>query len=577
MNSKEKAKFSRKWHNIKWKQVSLFVADVQKRIALAKRSDDLRGMYKLQNELLKSFEGRAMAVRHVTTINRGKNTPGIDNVIYTKAYEKYKAISDLKATLDNIKKYRAKPVKRKYIPKPHSEDLRPLGIPVIYDRCLQGLYKLILDPVVEETSDETSYGYRKGRSAADAINRIFHILRQSGKRTRWSYWVWDADIEKCFDEICHKFLLGKLKDGFVESIVPFKQWLEAGIIDKGVLIKSNKGVPQGGVISPLLCNLALNGMLDLVRPHRHRPNTSANIKQIGRHLVRYADDFILTARTKEEVKELIPIIKEFLDIRGLKISEKKSKIVHINEGFEFLSWDIKNRPFRYNKNKRSASGFQTDKVLVIKPTKNSIKKIRANIRKVLLKTRRLPFGATIKELNPVLRGWCNYYRHQEQGQIAIQSIGHYVTKTVIRFLRKKHPTRSLKWLLARFRHSSKTRTWIFSTKEGARLQDCSELTTKRHYKQLEGKKNPYVDREYFQERKSIMYLDGLYEKVLKRYKGCCGLCEEKFENDDVIEMHHIKPQKSGGENRVNNLMPLHETCHHSITYGRLRKSQKFHK
>lgn len=318
-------------------------------------------------------------------------------------------------------------------------------------------------------------------------------------------------------------------------------------------------------------------MLDVIRPHRTRPNTVANIKQIGRHLVRYADDFILTARTREELEILIPLIKEFLDLRGLKISEKKSRIVYIDEGFEFLSWDIKNRTFRYNKNKRSDTGFQTDKVLVIKPTKNSIKRIRTNIRNVLDKTRRLPFVATIKELNPVLRGWCNYYRYQEQGQKAIQSVGHYVTRTVIRFLRKKYPTRSLKWILERFRHSSETRTWIFGTKEGARLQDCSELTTKRHYKQLEGKKNPYVDIEYFQERKSIMYLDGLYDKVLKRYKGRCGLCEEKFEIDDVIEMHHIKPRKYGGENRVKNLMPLHETCHHSITYGRLRKSQKFHK
>lgn len=578
MNTKSKTKYNLRWHNIKWKQINEYVAEIQKKIALAKRAENLPLMYDFQDQLLKSFEGRAMAVRKATTLNRGKRSPGIDDVIITKAYEKYKAISGLKYTLENMKRYRAQPVKRTYIPKPHSDTLRPLGIPVMADRCLQCLFLLILDPVVEEVSDETSYAYRKWRATWDAINRVFHIFSQRGKRTRWSEWVWDADIENFFGEVSHKFLLDTLKSGFVQDIRPFKQWLEADVIDKGVRLKVTKGFPQGGVISPVLSNIALNGMLDVIRPHRHRPNTMANIKQQGRHLVRYADDFLNTSRTKEELeKETNPLLIDFLAKRGLKISEKKSKIVHIDEGFEFLGWEIRNRPFRYDKNKGSDSDVQTEKVLVIRPTRASLNRIREKIRSVLKKTRGLPFGATISELNPVLRGWCNYYRHQEQGQIAIQNIGHYVVKTIFRFLRKKHPTRSNKWILQRYRYSSKTRTWIFGTSDGARLQDCSELTTKRHRKQLEGKRNPYVDTEYFMERKTTMSLDGLYEKVLKKYKGSCGLCLGKFEENDVIEMHHIKPRKNGGLSKVNNLMPLHQTCHHSITYGRLRKSPKFHK
>jgi len=207
-----------------------------------------------------------------------------------------------------------------------------------------------------------------------------------------------------------------------------------------------------------------------------------------------------------------------------------------------------------------------------------VKRIRASVRNILEKHRRAPFGAIIKALNPVLRGWCNYYRHEEQGQIAIQKVGHYVMRTVLRFLVKRHKNRPLSWIIKKYRYSSDTRTWIFGTAEGSRLVDCSELTLKRHKKQLELNKNPYVDIEYFKERRSMLLLDGLYDKVLKKYQDSCAFCNEKFEPDDAIEFHHIKPVRKNGKSTVKNLMPLHQTCHHAITYGRLNStSPKYHK
>jgi RNA-directed DNA polymerase len=577
MKIKDKKRYSQRWHNLQWNKITKYVEVLQKEIALAKRSRKTSKMYASQDKLLRSFQGRALAVRRATALNKGKTTAGIDGVLYTKAYEKYAAISELKTLLE-MKNYKADPVIRVYIPKPNTDKWRPLGIPTMRDRCYQALHHLILDPVVEEKSDLTSYGFRRNRSTADAINRIYHILRQNGGRKRWSYWVWDADIEKCFDEISHEFLLKTLAKGHVWDTKPYEQWLKAGVKDKGVIIYPEKGTPQGGIISPLLCNVALNGLDKIIRPYKNRPNSVQDKKHIGRHFVRYADDFIITSRTREDLESIISKVKAFLLKRGLQISEEKTRIVHIDEGFEFLSWEIKNRRFRYDLNKRSETGIQSEKVLVIRPTTQSVKRIRASVRNILEKHRRAPFGAIIKALNPVLRGWCNYYRHEEQGQIAIQKVGHYVMRTVLRFLVKRHKNRPLSWIIKKYRYSSDTRTWIFGTAEGSRLVDCSELTLKRHKKQLELNKNPYVDIEYFKERRSMLLLDGLYDKVLKKYQDSCAFCNEKFEPDDAIEFHHIKPVRKNGKSTVKNLMPLHQTCHHAITYGRLNStSPKYHK
>lgn len=579
MKLKDKKRYSQRWHNINWTKINMYVEKLQKNIALAKRGRQTSKMFVMQDELLKSFEGRALAVRQATTLNKGKTTAGVDGVLYSKAYEKYAAIAELKMLLELGKRYKADHILRVYIPKANSGKLRPLGIPTMRDRCFQSLHRLALDPVVEEISDPTSFGYRKGRSTADTINRIYHVFRQNAGKPRWSYWLWDADIENCFGEISHEFLLTKLTKGLVKDTTPYKEWLKAGIREKGVITSPTKGTPQGGVISPILCNLALNGIEKIIRPHKNRPNSAADKKHIGRHLVRYADDFIITSRTKEDLLVVIPQIEKFLSKRGLKVSKEKSKIAHIEEGFEFLSWEIRNRPFKYNLNKRSETGTQTSKVLVIRPTPQAMKRIRSSVREVLQKSKRAPFGVIIKNLNPILRGWCNYYRHEEQGQPSIQKLGHYVMRTMLRFLAKRHKRRSLSWIIKTYVHSSKTRTWIFGTPEGARLQDCSELTLKRHSKQLELNKNPYVDLEYFKNRRSLLHLDGLYEKVLKKYDDSCGYCNGKFEESDVIEMHHLKPVKDGGSNTVRNLMPLHQACHHAVTYGRLntKTTSKYHK
>ena len=313
-----------------------------------------------------SFEGRAFAVRQIV-INDGKNTPGLDKIVWNSPSAKFQAIQQLiEILVQKSGKYQAGPIRRIWIYKDQSDELRPLGIPNIIDRGLQALTLLCLDPVVEEMSDTHSYGFRKYRSTSDAIQRIRTLLdKKSGPR-----YIWNVDIEKCFDKISHEFLEKEIESMLCPKAYEyFLKWLKAPIIEKGSKTFPREGIPQGVIISPLSCNIALNGLENAVRDGLPSPNSTEGQRISGSWVIRYADDFIVTCSCEERlIKEHIPRVISFLSKRGLNFSEKKSKIFNLeNEGFLFLGWDIS---LKKRDPKRNQFKFNGGKVLIIKPSKS---------------------------------------------------------------------------------------------------------------------------------------------------------------------------------------------------------------
>lgn len=314
-----------RYNDINWLKCHQKIAKIQQKILEAFRKDDHKLVYKLQETLVSTFEARAIAVRKVTS-NPGKNTPGMDKKILEGTEEKMMMINDLK----KLNQYKAQPVRRVLIPKANGK-MRPLGIPTIKDRCVQALYHLALDPIAELKADARSYGFRKYRSTQD----VQKYLRQAlalGNRARW---ILDADIKGFFDNISHKWIMNNIPMN--KRIL--EQWLKAGHIASGKLFESISGVPQGGIISPTIANMVLDGLEKLIEDFSKKLEKERN-KKLGKsvkspkiNFVRYADDFVVTSVRREYLVELIKVLDEFLKTRGVELNLEKTKIYHIKDGF----------------------------------------------------------------------------------------------------------------------------------------------------------------------------------------------------------------------------------------------------
>ena len=318
------------WKSIDWKKAEAEVNRLQARIAKATQEKKWNTVKRLQYLLTHSYHAKALAVRKVTT-NKGKNTPGMDRELWSTPASKMRGVLTLTDT-----GYKAKPLRRVYIEKKGKKAKRPLGIPCMYDRAMQALYALALDPVSETTADTKSFGFRKGRCAQDACEYIFTALSRSFS----PQWVLEGDIIGCFDHISHDWLIEHIP--MDKSVL--KQFLKAGFVFQRELFPTDEGTPQGGVISPILANMALDGMQKVLsdRFHTNRlGNVDFRFKNAHKvNLVRYADDFIVTAATKEIAEEAKEIIRDFLQTRGLELSEEKTVITHIDDGFDMLGLDI---------------------------------------------------------------------------------------------------------------------------------------------------------------------------------------------------------------------------------------------
>ncbi|MDO9565320.1 MAG: group II intron reverse transcriptase/maturase [Candidatus Desulfaltia sp.] len=470
---KDKNTLTAQWETIAWTQVQKDVNKLQTRIAKATVKGDKNKVKRLQYLLTHSFYAKAYAVKKVTS-NKGKNTSGVDKKLWSTSASKMKAVLTL-----TDKHYRAKPLRRVFIEKKGKNKKRPLGIPTMYDRAMQTLYSLALEPVAETTGDHISFGFRKGRSAKDACEQIFCLLARKCSPT----WILEGDIKGCFDNINHDWLLENIP---MDKRI-MKRFLKSGFVYKGNLFPTDTGSPQGGAISSLYANMTLDGLEKLIQDKYHR-NSKGTIENHYRaktkvNLVRYADDFIITANTKELAEELKETVSEFLKIRGLLLSEEKTMITHIDDGFDFLGWT-----FRKFKDK-----------LIVKPSKNSIKTLIRKCSTIILKEgKAVSQSELIRRLNQVIKGWSNYHRHAVASQ-AFSYINNTIYLLLQQWAKHRHPNKNKWWRSNKYWHEKNGKRWLFMSDDYS-LINLRRIKIIRHPK-LQISKNPFIHEAYFVKRK----------------------------------------------------------------------------
>lgn len=421
------------WQSIDWKSVEAHVLKLQMRIAKAVKEGKHSKAKALQWILTHSRSAKLLAVKRVY-LSKGSKTPGVDGVIWNTDARRMTAVEQL-----SRKGYRAKPLRRIYIPKKNGK-LRPLGIPCMVDRAQQALHLLALAPIAETVADPNSYGFRPNRSTADAIAQCFKCLcfKHSG------CWVLEGDIKACFDKIGHEWLIQNIQ---IDKRM-LKQWLNSGYIDKGVFYRTAEGTPQGGVISPTLMLVTLAGLEKLVKESASKTGDRVNF--IG-----YADDFVITATSKDVLaKEIKPRLIEFLEERGLTLSEEKTQITHIDDGFHFLGFNL----MKY-KGK-----------LLIKPSKDNVLSFVGNLRKLIKQHATLPVNDLIKLLNPKLQGWANYYRHCVAKRTFCY-LSHQIFWLLWRWSVRRHPTKSKDWVRRKY-FMNRTGGWQFHGWQKIANMDC---------------------------------------------------------------------------------------------------------
>ena len=529
------AALERQWKSIDWKKAETEVNRLQARIAKAAREKKGNTVRRLQYLLTHSYYAKALAVRKVTT-NKGKKTPGVDGALWSTPAAKMRGVLTL-----TDKGYKAKPLRRVFIEKKGKKAKRPLGIPCMYDRATQALYALALDPVSETTADTKSFGFRKGRCAQDACEYIFTALSRSFS----PQWVLEGDIKGCFDHISHDWLIQHIP--MDKSVL--KQFLKAGFVFQRELFPTDEGTPQGGVISPILANMALDGMQKALGERfdlSAKGEVSAFVHNKSKvNLVRYADDFIVTAATKEIAEEAKEIIRDFLQTRGLELSEEKTVITHIDDGFDMLGWT-----FRKFKGK-----------LIVKPSKKSIKALNASLHETVLERGKAWKQADlIRVLNRQLRGWANY--HQSVcAKDAFSRADHILYEMLWRWAKRRHPKKNRRWITANYWHSKGMRNWVFST-ETAELMRLGEVPIIRHTK-VRMDANPYLDTEYFTDCKfqqGMKRLSGRFKKVWRNQNGCCYHCGQPMDISNEREIIYKIPKSMGGKDDVLNMAYVHKHC-----------------
>ncbi len=470
------------WPSIDWKKVRRGVKSLQTRIVKAVKAKHFHKAKALIHLLTHSFYGKLLAILRVTT-NQGSKTCGVDKVLWDTPESKWKAIEHL-----SIKGYRAKPLKRKSIPKKNGK-LRHLGIPTMRDRAVQALFKLGLEPIAETTADLNSYGFRPKRSCADAIEQCHNVL---GKRSS-AEWIFEADIKGCFDNISHQWILQQIP--LNKKVLT--QWLKAGYLDKKRWFPTVSGTPQGGIISPTIANMVLDGLEKEINlkacPTQYRNGIRYNPLKV--HFVRYADDFIVTCANRDYLEnEIKPLVSKFLAQRGLELSQEKSKITHINDGFDFLGFNIR----KYK-----------DKCLT-KPKKDSVKSIYTSIRECVTANKTVTIRRLILLIKPKIKGWANFFRHAASKR-TFALLDNKMFTLLWRWAKRRHSNKSLHWIKAHYFKRSGKRNWVFMAtdrKQPIELPRFDATKIIRHNK-IKSQSNPYDKAwdEYFEKRACKRYAD----------------------------------------------------------------------
>lgn len=459
------------WNQIDWKKAEELVNRLQIRIVKATLEKKWRLVKRLQYLMTNSFYAKALAVKRVVT-NKGKNTPGIDGAVWKTNEEKVKAIRNLECQT-----YHAKPLRRVYIEKFGKKEKRPLGIPTMQDRAMQALQLLALEPVAETMADRISFGFRKYRSPEDAREYAFSVLSRKDS----PQWILEGDIKSCFDKISHQWMMENIPTD--KRIL--KEFMKCGYIEKGQLFPTSEGSPQGGVISPTYANMVLDGLEPMILDvyWRSKVKKTFNVKYNSHkvHVVRFADDFIVTSSDRETLEEIKLMIEDFLLERGLTLSKEKTVITHIDEGFDFLGWN-----FRKFKGK-----------LIIKPSHKSMRKITRKISSIFKDNQTAKQEDLIRKLNEVIIGWADYH-HSICAKKSYSAIDHRTWEMLWRWAKRRHPNKSKKWIVDKYWKTHRGRKWTFMSDKNILFLMMDMPIVRKG--QMALNKNPFLDKEYFELR-----------------------------------------------------------------------------
>jgi len=550
------------WHDLDWARIQQTVRKTQLKIAQATGEGNWRRVKRLQRLLTHSFYGRCLAVRRVTE-NRGRKTPGVDGETWGTPQAKLQAVG----RLSKKRGYRPKPLRRVWIPKPGKPEKRPLGIPTMLDRAMQALYLQALEPVIESTSDPKSYGFRPDRSTADAMVELFHLLSPQTAPV----WILEGDIKGFFDNINHEWLCRNVP---MDRTV-LRKWLKAGVIDRRQLMATEAGTPQGGIISPCLANATLNGLEAQLKCHLVQQMGKTKAQQAKVYVVRYADDFVVTAASKELLEdEVKPWVEQFLSVRGVALSREKTQTVHIHQGFDFLGWNFRKyvpkSPYRKAK-------------LLIKPSKKNVTAFYRKVGEIIKNSGALTQDALIGQLNPVLKGWAQYHSPVVAKQ-TFSKLDSLIFWRLWRWAKRRHSKKSADWIRKKYFRSIGGQNWVFAypykngkgERQFRRLYGLAETAIVRH-KRLPGEYQPYdAAHELKWEALRVQRMQhklryrGQILSIFRRQKGLCALCGHAISKETGWHDHHVIRRVDGGPDTLSNRVLLHPNCH-ALVHSRREK------
>jgi RNA-directed DNA polymerase len=535
------------WHSIDWRKVWQTVRRLQARIVKAVAEGRWNKVKALVYLLTHSYSGRALAILRVVS-NSGAKTPGVDGVLWNTPEAKSAAFSTLRRH-----GYQPQPLRRVYIPKSNGKR-RGLGIPTMRDRAMQALHLLGLDPIAESLADGHSYGFRRERRCADAMEQTHTVL----SHRHGPEWILEGDIKACFDKISHEWLLAHVP---MDRQV-LRKWLNAGFLEKHAWFATTEGTPQGGCISPALANWTLDGLQRHLEDHFAKTPKQQRMNKV--HLVRYADDFLITGTSKGLLRDQVQVlVAHFLKERGLELSHEKTQITHVEEGFDFLGQNVRR--------------YRCGKVL-IKPSSRNVKTFLAKIQETIDRSGSQTAGELIRRLNQQIKGWTMYHRYASS-KSTFTYVDHRIFQKVWRWCRRRHPKKSGKWIKEKYFLRDGNRHWVFTGTlldpkgQGWPIQLMSAAQVKIiRYVKIQSAVNPYDPQwELYLEARWGWQLaqtrtgNRQIEYFWKKQKGRCMACGQPLRlAEEDCQIHHRIWRSRGGQDTSDNMELLHVNCHRQI-------------